>query len=72
MEGGGEGRRRMRGMRNGGGGRGREGGGVEERKRQKGRQGGHGGERRVKVEAEGSETEKEVKKKGSYIKVGMW
>lgn len=31
-----------------------------------------GGARRVKVEAEGRDIEKEVKKKGSCVKAGLW
>lgn len=51
-----------------------EGGKKGEQKRGKGRkwrQGGHSGERRVKVEAEGRDIGKEVKKKMSCVKAGM-
>lgn len=66
MESGGEGRRRMRGMRKGLGGRGWEGVGAEKRKRQKGETGRswQGGE------AEGRE--RRTDKKGSCVEVGIF
>lgn len=69
MESGGEGRRRMRGMRKEIGGKraGRSG----SRREEKAERGGREGRLKVKVETEGRERKKDINRKGSCVEVGI-